>query len=126
MSTPALLIRPERFESLPGRGVRGTVDGIEIAVGGLKLMADLGLTVSADLEDAVTGMEGRSLTAFLTGWDGEARAALGVADELRASSAPTVRVLQQRGIRVARRTVMKYREQLGIPASRQRRAAPDS
>ena len=32
-------------------------------------------------------------------------------------------VLKQRGIQVARRTVMKYREQLGIPASPQRRVA---
>jgi len=32
-------------------------------------------------------------------------------------------VLEQRGIHVARRTVMKYREQMGIPASPQRRIA---
>ncbi len=34
-------------------------------------------------------------------------------------------VLKQRGIKVARRTVMKYREQLGIPASPQRRVSPE-
>jgi len=33
-------------------------------------------------------------------------------------------VLKQRGIKVARRTVTKYREQMGIPASPQRRVAP--
>ena len=114
------LVRPADFESLPGRGVRGTVEGVEVVIGGPKLMADLGIAVEGRFEDAVGAMEERGLTSFLAAWDGEARAALGVADQVRPTSEHAVRSMVGRGIDVAmltgdnERTARTIADQVGI------------
>jgi P-type E1-E2 ATPase len=65
-------------------------------------------------------MERRGLTAFLAGWDGEARAALGVADTVRDTAVDAVRRLRGRGIEVAmitgdnRRTAEAIAAEVGI------------
>jgi heavy metal translocating P-type ATPase len=116
----ATLVRPSAFENLPGIGLRGTVDGVQVSVGKPKLMAEAGLAVSRRYEDAVADMERRGLTAFLAGWDGEARAALGVADTVRDTAVDAVRRLRGRGIEVAmitgdnRRTAEAIAAEVGI------------
>jgi len=116
----ASLVRPGGFESLPGMGLRGTVDGVEVTVGKAKLMSEAGLMVPSRYEDAVADMEQRGLTAFLAGWDGEVRAALGVADTVRPTAIDAVSRLRDRGIQVAmitgdnRRTAEAIAAQLGI------------
>jgi heavy metal translocating P-type ATPase len=108
------------FETLPGMGVRGVVDGIQVTVGRPKLMAECGLFVPDRLLEETQKMEQRGSTAFLAGWGGEARAALSVADILRPTSATTVTALEERGISVAmitgdnRRTAEALAAELGI------------
>jgi heavy metal translocating P-type ATPase len=114
------LVRPDRFEALPGLGVRGVVDGVTIVVGRPKLMAEAGLLVPARFEQALAAIEAAGRTGFLAGWDGEVRAALGVADTLRPSAASVVSRLRSRGIDVAmitgdnRRTAEAIAAQVGI------------
>ena len=101
-------------------GLRGTVDGVEVTVGKPKLMAESGFVVPTRYEEAVADMEQRGLTAFLAGWNGEARAALGVADTVRPSAAVAVARLKDRGIEVAmitgdnRRTAEAIAAEVGI------------
>ncbi|TQJ53219.1 heavy metal translocating P-type ATPase [Streptomyces sp. SLBN-115] len=78
----------ERFENVPGRGVRGLVEGHEVAVG--RLFETVPDEVARAKEEAERG--GR--TAVVVGWDGVARGVLAVADAVKETSAEAVRQLR--------------------------------
>ncbi|MFI5965471.1 heavy metal translocating P-type ATPase [Streptomyces asoensis] len=82
----------ERFENVPGRGVRGLVEGREVAVGRL---FD---TVPDDVARARGEAERRGRTAVVVGWDGVARGVLAVADAVKETSAEAVRELRALGL----------------------------
>ncbi|MFJ5263751.1 heavy metal translocating P-type ATPase [Streptomyces sp. NPDC088387] len=83
----------ERFENVPGRGVRGSVEGREVAVGRL---FDDGLP--EELARAAEAAERAGRTAVVVGWDGAARGVLGVADAVKETSAEAVRELRALGL----------------------------
>ncbi|OUC99087.1 heavy metal translocating P-type ATPase [Streptomyces swartbergensis] len=82
----------EDFENVPGRGVRGRVEGREVAVG--RLFDD----VPPELARARDEAERAGRTAVLAGWDGTARAVLAVADAVKETSAEAVRELRALGL----------------------------
>ncbi|WP_256638372.1 heavy metal translocating P-type ATPase [Streptomyces murinus] len=82
----------EHFENVPGRGVRGRVDGREVAVG--RLYDD----VPEDLARAAAEAEREGRTAVLAGWDGRARGVLAVADAVKETSAEAIRELRALGL----------------------------
>ncbi|MES9519997.1 heavy metal translocating P-type ATPase [Streptomyces capoamus] len=82
----------EHFENVPGRGVRGRVDGREVAVG--RLYDELPPDVARAAREAE--QEGR--TAVVAGWDGRARGVLAVADAVKETSAEAVRALRALGL----------------------------
>ena len=82
----------EGFENVPGRGVRGRVEGRDVAVG--RLFDD----VPAELARARDEAERAGRTAVLAGWDGTARAVLAVADAVKETSAEAVRELRALGL----------------------------
>ncbi|KOV95191.1 heavy metal translocating P-type ATPase [Streptomyces sp. NRRL B-3648] len=82
----------EHFENVPGRGVRGRVDGREVAVG--RLYGELPQEVARAAREAE--QEGR--TAVVAGWDGRARGVLAVADAVKETSAEAVRELRALGL----------------------------
>ncbi|CAM5663232.1 Copper-translocating P-type ATPase OS=Streptomyces alboniger OX=132473 GN=CP975_12335 PE=3 SV=1 [Streptomyces alboniger] len=82
----------EHFENVPGRGVRGRVEGREVAVG--RLFDAL----PQDLAHAREQAERDGRTAVLVGWDGVARGALAVADAVKETSAEAVRELRTLGL----------------------------
>ncbi|WP_329217587.1 heavy metal translocating P-type ATPase [Streptomyces sp. NBC_01485] len=82
----------ERFENVPGRGVRGRVAGREVAVGRLFE------TVPDALARAKDEAERGGRTAVLVGWDGVARGVLAVADAVKETSAEAVRELRALGL----------------------------
>jgi len=84
------LVTPEDFSALRGLGVAGTVEGSEVTVGKPKLLADRGLHIPDRYMTAMEEIELRGNTAFLAGWDGEVRGALGVADTVRDTAAEAV------------------------------------
>ncbi|MFF7722860.1 heavy metal translocating P-type ATPase [Streptomyces luteogriseus] len=82
----------EGFENVPGRGVRGRVEGLDVAVG--RLFDD----VPAELSRARDEAERAGRTAVLAGWEGTARAVLEVADAVKETSAEAVRELRALGL----------------------------
>ncbi len=87
------------FAALPGAGVRGTVDGRLVTVGSQRLFAELSLTVPSSLRQATRAAEQAGRTAVLAGWDGQARAALVVADQLKPHAADAVARIRGLGLR---------------------------
>ncbi|GGW79120.1 heavy metal translocating P-type ATPase [Streptomyces griseoloalbus] len=82
----------EHFENVPGRGVRGRVEGREVAVG--RLFGELPPELARAREEAER--DGR--TAVVAGWDGVARGVLAVADAVKETSAEAVRELRALGL----------------------------
>jgi Cu+-exporting ATPase len=82
----------EHFENVPGRGVRGRVEGHEVAVG--RLFDDLPPKVAHARDEA----ERRGRTAVVVGWDGTVRGVLAVADAVKETSAEAVRELRALGL----------------------------
>ncbi|HEU4585607.1 MAG TPA: heavy metal translocating P-type ATPase [Gemmatimonadaceae bacterium] len=92
------------FQAIPGRGVRATVDGRQLAAGGPNLLSDLGVVAPPMLrsfaEEAAARGEG---VVFLV--DGaKPIAAFAVADAVRPESRDAVRRLQELGIEVVMMT----------------------
>ncbi|MEU9392521.1 heavy metal translocating P-type ATPase [Streptomyces sp. NPDC048324] len=82
----------EGFENVPGRGVRGRVEGREVAVG--RLHDELPPELARAKDEAERG--GR--TAVVVGWDGAARGVVAVADAVKETSAQAVRQLRALGL----------------------------
>ncbi|MEV0633436.1 heavy metal translocating P-type ATPase [Streptomyces sp. NPDC050619] len=86
------LPRAEHFENVPGRGVRGRVEGREVAVGRL---FDV---LPEELARAKDEAERDGRTAVVVGWDGAARGVVAVADAVKETSAEAVRELRALGL----------------------------
>ncbi|MEU5536364.1 heavy metal translocating P-type ATPase [Streptomyces sp. NPDC020362] len=82
----------EHFENVPGRGVRGRVEGREVAVGRLYD------ALPEELAEARRRAEQEGRTAVTVGWDGRARGVLAVADAAKETSAEAVRELRALGL----------------------------
>ena len=85
------------FANVPGRGVRGTVDGHAVAVGHRSLATE-GQPLPEDLEQAVRAAERDGKTAVVVGWDGRARGVLVVADAVKPTSSEAVQQLRRLGL----------------------------
>ncbi|MEU1254059.1 heavy metal translocating P-type ATPase [Streptomyces chartreusis] len=82
----------DEFRNIPGRGVRGRVEGRDVAVG--RLFDALPTELVRAREEAER--DGR--TAVVVGWDGAARGVIAVADAVKETSAEAVRELRALGL----------------------------
>jgi len=83
------------FENVPGRGVRGRVEGRDVAVGRL---AEYTAELPQELARAKAEAERGGRTAVVVGWDGVARGVVAVADAIKETSAEAVRELRALGL----------------------------
>jgi len=89
----------EHVESVPGAGVRGTVEGHEVIIGNMAFMAASGLETTA-FETAIAPLEHEGKTAICISVDGSRAGVIGIADEMRAETPEAVALLQRQGIDV--------------------------
>jgi Cu2+-exporting ATPase len=89
------------FRSMTGRGVRATVNGHEVSVGGPNMLAELDLTTPADSAGTVQEWVGRGASVLHIIRDGSVIGAVRLEDRVREESRAAVKALQARGVKVA-------------------------
>jgi Cu+-exporting ATPase len=91
------LSEPGDFQSVPGQGVRGTVEGKSLAVGNMALMSAVGAFGSNAA--VFVGRAAASTTAYIA-VDGKYAGNIAVADPAKQSSTTALRELKAQGIRL--------------------------
>ncbi|HKP64197.1 MAG TPA: copper-translocating P-type ATPase [Polyangiales bacterium] len=86
------------FSSTTGQGVRGRVDGREVAAGNRSLMQSLRDGTSLDARAESLRAEGQ--TVMYVAVDGKPAGLLGVADPIKGSTLDAIRALRAEGIRI--------------------------
>jgi Cu+-exporting ATPase len=87
------------FQSLPGKGVLGTVEGHRVVVGSAALLAEQGIDVGP-LRDRLEALRRAGRTVLLAACDGRFAGLLAVVDPLRLTTAEAVRQLHAEGLRL--------------------------
>jgi Cu+-exporting ATPase len=87
------------FESHPGRGVSGTVDGARALLGNGRLMDENGIELGGLPEDA-EALRREGQTAMFIAREGKPLGVVGVADPVKESSLEAVRLLRADGVRI--------------------------
>jgi Cu2+-exporting ATPase len=89
------------FEAIKGRGVQATVDGETVHVGGPNLLKQLGIEPSPDLATFANEAGANAQSVVYLVRNGEAVAAIALADVIRESSRHVVNALHELGVEVA-------------------------
>ena len=91
---------PESFEALKGRGVRATIDGSDVFVGGPRLIESLKLELPQILAEFsnVAGSRGESVVYVIDGTT--PIGAIAISDIIRPESYTALNALEERGIKV--------------------------
>ncbi len=109
----------ENFESVTGKGVRGRVQGSEVAVGNRALMQDLNVALG-DLSEEAEALRAEGQGVMFVAVDGRAAGLLSVADPVKETSLEAIRDLHAAGVRVvmltgdSRTTAEAVAKKLGI------------
>ncbi len=107
------------FDSVPGHGVKGMVDGSAVILGNAAFMSETGVDAAA-LEDTAARLAAQGKTPMFVAVDGRTAGLVVVADVLKESSAAAVARLHAMGLRTVmitgdnRRTAEAIAAQVGI------------
>lgn len=107
------------FESITGKGVKGTVNGQHVALGNPALLQDLGVD-GGTLTDVADALQRQGQTAVYVVADGRAAGLVAVADPIKPSAIEAIKSLHAQGIRLvmltgdSRATAQAVANRLGI------------
>jgi P-type Cu+ transporter len=109
----------QEFRSETGKGIVGRVDGHAVALGNLRLMQDLSVSVDA-LRAEADALRAEGQTVMFLAVDGKAAGLVAVADPIKASTPEALKALHEAGLRIvmvtgdSRRTAEAVARKLGI------------
>lgn len=87
------------FRSITGQGVTGVIDGVEVAIGNVKLLESLGVE-AYDLPDIAEQYRQEGQTVMLITLDGKAAGVVGVTDPIKDSTPEAIAQLHEQGIKI--------------------------
>ena len=91
------------FDSPVGRGVRGTIEGRQVALGNTRFLGELSIDVSA-LEPKAEALRHDGATAIFVAIDGKAAGVIGIADPIKATTPAAILALKAAGLRLVMMT----------------------
>ena len=109
----------DKFESVTGQGVRGTVAGRAVAVGSRRFMDSFG-GASQALAEKADALRSQGKTAMFAAIDGRVAAVIAVADPIKETTPEAVQALKAQGVSIvmlsgdSRKTAEAVGRQLGI------------
>jgi P-type Cu+ transporter len=107
------------FQSITGKGVRGSVDGQPVVLGNAGLMKELGVDFAA-LAERAEALRNEGQTVMFVAVSGSAAGLIGVADPIKESALEAIRALRDEGIRLvmlsgdSRTTALAVARRLGL------------
>jgi Cu+-exporting ATPase len=97
------LVKPDRFESGTGTGVRGVVGEQAVVVGNVALMRDTGID-TATLRDVAESLREQGVSVVFVAVDGRPAGLVAAADPIKESTGEAVAQLRGAGIRIVMAT----------------------
>ncbi len=111
--------KAQDFQSLPGRGVRGVIDGVVYYAGNTRLMEEKGISIGS-FASRLNDLADEGKTPMLFADEKQALGVISVADVVKPTSREAVRQFKEQGIEVVmltgdnRRTAQAIQRQLEI------------
>jgi len=93
------LAKASDFEAITGKGVKGVVDGKQVALGNAKMLAELGLT-SGDLKKDADARRDEGETVMFIVLEGKIAGLVAVADPVKQSTPAALKALHAEGFRI--------------------------
>jgi Cu+-exporting ATPase len=112
------LSEPKEFTYLPGKGVRGIVDGHQVAVGNPSLMQEMGALTKGSVNSTLT-VPGS--TPLIVAIDGKYAGSLTVSDPIKPAAKQAIAQLKMNGVRIVmltgdrHDTAAEIAKSMGIP-----------
>jgi Cu+-exporting ATPase len=109
----------KEFQSITGKGAKGTLNGKMVAVGNRDLMKDLNIDLSS-IETEIDSLQSSGQTVVVVSVDGKLAGFLGVMDPIKETSIQAIQSLQKLGIQVvmitgdSQKTAQVVAAQVGI------------
>ncbi len=97
------LVEARDFEAITGKGVRGSVDGRDVALGNRRLLDDLGVAAGTSLEEADHQRDAGETVMFVI-VDGAVAGLVSVADPVKETTQGAIRALHDLGFRIVMAT----------------------
>jgi len=97
------LARAEAFEAIPGKGVKGRIEGRPILLGNAALLAEIGIE-DGGIAEAADARRDRGETVMFVVLDGKVAGLVAVADPIKETTADAIRDLRAEGLRVVMAT----------------------
>ncbi len=88
----------DKFESITGRGVKGFVNGKNVAVGNKKLLEDMAISVEGEHLKTIEEMQGKGETVMFVVIDKVVAGVVSVADAVKDTSKPAIAKLRELGL----------------------------
>lgn len=92
-------VKVELFQSVPGKGVTGQINGHVVTLGNIKLLEDLGIN-PGELVGKAEDMRSEGQTVMFVVIDGKIIGLLGVADPIKETTAEAIQKLHEEGVKV--------------------------